>query len=492
MVAREAEMREATTGNAGLPEAGAQEPSLSWLSIVRLGMVQAALGAIVVLSTSTLNRVMVVELNLAAMLPGVLVGLHYAVQVSRPLMGLRVDLWGRATPLILIGMFMLAASSIAAAASVQVMAWSPLIGMTVSAVAFFGIGVGVSASGTSLLALLARTVSAGRRPAAATITWVMMIVGIIISAATAAQTLDPYSHERLLFVTAMISLTAAVLASLAVLGVEKRAIVTVEDEPEQPDEDRGLISVMMDIWHEKTVRSFAIFVFVSMLAYSAQDLILEPYAGLVFGLSVGESTSLSATQHQGVLLGMIVVGLLGSLPVLRLTMPMVTWTLLGCVLSAAGLALLATAIHWASATNLGQLVFFLGLGNGIFAVGAIGSMFSFARNGIARREGTRVGIWGAAQAIAFALGGVLATSGVDLITLLGGGPTIAYGSIFATEAILFLVAAILALRIMTGQGKAPSGDVSLSKMFSRGIATFEGVAPVGAGNAHKIQERGTL
>ncbi|MEM6466732.1 MAG: PucC family protein, partial [Pseudomonadota bacterium] len=50
--------------------------TLSWLSIFRLGLVQMALGAIVVLTTSTLNRLMIVELALPAILPGFLVALH--------------------------------------------------------------------------------------------------------------------------------------------------------------------------------------------------------------------------------------------------------------------------------------------------------------------------------------------------------------------------------------------------------------------------------
>jgi hypothetical protein len=57
---------------------------LGWLGIARLGLVQSALGAVVVLTTSTLNRVMVVELALPAMLPAALVAWHYAVQLSRP------------------------------------------------------------------------------------------------------------------------------------------------------------------------------------------------------------------------------------------------------------------------------------------------------------------------------------------------------------------------------------------------------------------------
>ena len=62
---------------------------LSWFSIVRLGLVQMCLGAIVVLTTSTLNRLMVVELALPALLPGLLVALHYGMQITRPNWGFR-------------------------------------------------------------------------------------------------------------------------------------------------------------------------------------------------------------------------------------------------------------------------------------------------------------------------------------------------------------------------------------------------------------------
>jgi len=79
-----------------------------WFSIFRLGLVQAMLGAVVVLTTSTLNRVMVVELALPALLPGLLVALHYAVQTSRPRMGFGSDIGGRRTPWIVGGMVVLA------------------------------------------------------------------------------------------------------------------------------------------------------------------------------------------------------------------------------------------------------------------------------------------------------------------------------------------------------------------------------------------------
>ena len=71
--------------------------TLSWFSILRLGLVQMALGAVVVLTTSTLNRLMVVELALPAALPGALVALHYGVQISRPRWGYAADSAGRRT-----------------------------------------------------------------------------------------------------------------------------------------------------------------------------------------------------------------------------------------------------------------------------------------------------------------------------------------------------------------------------------------------------------
>lgn len=97
-------------------------PPLGWLGIVRLGFVQMALGAIVVLTTSTLNRVMVVELALPAMLPGALVGLHYALQVLRPRLGYGSDQGGRRTPWIVGGMALLAAGGATASLATAWMA----------------------------------------------------------------------------------------------------------------------------------------------------------------------------------------------------------------------------------------------------------------------------------------------------------------------------------------------------------------------------------
>src|SRR5579871_1122280 len=97
-------------------------PPLSWFGIARLGLVQTGLGSVTVLTMATLNRVMVVELALPAMLPGILVGLHYAMQVLRPRLGYGSDIGGRRTPWIIGGMVLHTTGGVLAAVATALMA----------------------------------------------------------------------------------------------------------------------------------------------------------------------------------------------------------------------------------------------------------------------------------------------------------------------------------------------------------------------------------
>lgn len=448
---------------------------LGWFDIVRLGLVQAALGGIVVLTTATLNRVMVVELGLATVIPGLLVGLHYAIQFLRPVIGYGADRGRFCTPWILGGMMVLALGAVMAASAVTVIAGGSSFGYVLSILGFLSVGLGVGMAGTTLLALIARTVSEERRPAAATITWVLMIVGIIISAGTAGSALDPYSHDQLLRVTGFVTGAAVLVSFLAVWGVERRYKARARENlsaASDPAEPTSLRSALSLVWQEDAARSFTIFVFLSMLAYSAQDLILEPYTGLVFGMTVGESTSLSATQHQGVLLGLLLVGGLGSLAAVRKRVPLVAWTMIGCVISAIGLGLIAAGGAAGKGYPIVACVFLLGIGNGIFAVGAIGSMFALASQGGKRSEGIRIGLWGAAQATAFATGGIVATGLVDLLGFFEIGSMPAYASVFILEGMLFLYSAYLALQLVRRHPRSSAG--SQPNTFGRGLLSLEG------------------
>jgi BCD family chlorophyll transporter-like MFS transporter len=424
-----------------------------WLAIVRLGLAQFSLGAIVVLTTSTLNRVMVIELMLPALLPGLLVALHYAVQMLRPRMGYGSDMMGRSTPWIIGGMTVLGLGGVLAATATTMLAHSMLWGTLMAVVAFSLIGLGVSASGTSVLVLLAKRVEDHRRAAAATIVWLMMITGLAMTAGITGQLLDPYSHERLLTIATVVSLAAIVLTVIALAGLEGAAgsINATPDAGPDTTQKPSFQEALAQVWREPAAKRFTVFVFVSMLAFSAQDLILEPFAGLVFQFTPGETTALSGLQHAGVLSGMILVafacGRFGGKFGDRQIGSLRSWTVGGCIASSLALFSLVAAGQVGPGYPLKATVFLLGASNGAFSIAAIASMMRLAGEGRGHREGTRVGLWGAAQAIAFGAGGLIGATASDIARRWIEDPGVAYGVVFFAEAGLFLVAARLALGI---------------------------------------------
>jgi len=241
-----------------------------------------------------------------------------------------------------------------------------------------------------------------------------------------------------------VSAAAFALAVIAVWGVERSvAPQAVERRPARVPFRQALAQV----WAEPEARRFTVFVFVSMLAYSAQDLILEPFAGAVFGRSLGESTRLASLQHGGVLLGMIVVAVAGSAFGGHRVAALKMFTIGGCLSAAAAMLGLAAAGFIGEAWPLATSYVALGLANGVFAAGAIATMMQLVGRGRESREGVRMGLWGAAQAIAFGLGGLLGAAALDVARLALGSTVGGYAAVFVGDAVLFLVSAWLALGI---------------------------------------------
>ena len=416
--------------------------TLSWLSIFRLGLVQMCLGAVVVLMTSTLNRLMVVELSLAATLPGALVAIHYLVQISRPKWGFLSDIQGNRTKWIILGMIILAVGANLAALCIPLYSFNATAATILSFFAYTIIGVGVGASGTSLLALLATHTIQHRRAAAATITWLMMIFGIAVTATVVGKLLDPYSVERLIKIVFGLTLVTVAITFISTLNIE-RGLSSIK---KNVNKSQSFLTGLKVIWANSQTKRFSVFVFLSMTAYFMQELILEPYAGIVFSFTPGQSTSLSGMQNGGVFLGMLAVGIactgfkFGALK---------NWVWAGCMGSCISLVLIALAGQSPEIVPLAPLVFGLGIFNGMFAVAAIGSMMSLASQNNDNREGTRMGLWGAAQAIAAGFGGLLGTVLVDLLRLANFSHADAYGTVFIFEAALFALAASIATRSIT-------------------------------------------
>ena len=492
------------SAGAAVPEAARSSREghhFGWVAVVRLGLVQACLGAVVVMTTSTLNRVMVVELALPALVPGLLVALHYVLQLARPRMGHGSDVGGRRTPWILGGQTVLAIGGLLAAVATAWMSTSRGAGLALAVLGFALIGLGVSAAGTSLLVLLAKRVAPERRAAAATVVWVMMIMGFAVTAGLAGRLLDPYSPVRLVAVMAGVCSLALLITAVALWRLEGRAAPTgradptdsgdlshmaMQSRPSAGDAVQATDAVptkprfreaLAQVWSEPDARRFTVFVFLSMLAYSAQDLILEPFAGSVFGFTPGQSTSLSGLQHAGVLVGMLMAGLAGNRVAGRSFGSLKAWTVGGCLASALAMGSLVAGGLIGPPYPFTATVFVLGVANGAFSIAAIGSMMRLASQGGSGREGVRMGLWGAAQAIAFGFGGLLGTAASDLAHALLGSSAAAYASVFALEGLLFIVAAVLALRIeaprgASGASAAPPSPLPPSAVAGRDPASM--------------------
>jgi BCD family chlorophyll transporter-like MFS transporter len=437
---------------------------MTWLGIFRLGLVQATLGAVVVLTTVTLNRVMVVELALPAILPGALVALHYGVQVLRPRMGFGSDIGGWRTPWIIGGVACLSLGGVTAACATALMATHLLAGIILAVAAFAAVGLGVGAAGTTVLVIMAKQVAPHRRGAAATIVWVMMIFGIVVTAAATSQMLHPFSLKLLINVAMKIAGAAFLVACLAVIGVEQRP---TQAEPSAAKQN--FLAALREVWAEKRARGFTLFVFCSMLAYGAQELILEPFAGAVFALTPAQTAGLTGLQHGGVMAGMIVAGLATLLMGAGRLQAMRAWTVGGCLASAIALIAIAIAGFAGPGAPLKPLIFALGASNGAFAVSAISAMMALASQGAGAREGVRMGLWGAAQALAFGAGSLLSPATSDVFRALLGTPAPAYAAVFCGQAILFLAAARLATGVF-------AADPATSPAPTRAIPNLKEIA----------------
>jgi BCD family chlorophyll transporter-like MFS transporter len=424
-------------------------PFFGWFQIVRLGLVQACLGAVVVVTTSTLNRIMVVELALPALLPGFLVAWHYAVQMVRPRMGFGADKGRRCTPWMMGGMGVLGIGGVMAAAATVWMASEPAYGALLALLSFSLIGLGVSACGTSLLALMAKQVPEARRAPAATTVWMMMILGFAVTAGVVGKLIDPYSPSVLLQVSAGLSTLTVLITAVCLWGLEGHtspANGMPNDGVQAQLKQQNFKSALQDVLSEPAARTFTVFVFTSMLAYSAQDLILEPFAGAVHGFSPGQTTQLSGWHHMGVLMGMLAVAFAGSRWAAGRLGSVQAWMVGGCLMSAlatVGLCSAALAAIWPLQVN----VVFLGVANGAFSIAAIATMMRLAGEGGPGREGTRMGVWGAAQAAAFGLGGLLGTAASDVAQAVLGEQRTAYAAVFGMQALMFALSAILAMRV---------------------------------------------
>ena len=301
--------------------------------------------------------------------------------------------------------------------------------------------------------MLATHVEPRRRAFAASAVWMMMILGFAISAPLAGSFLDPFSNARLIAVTSTICAIAFIVATLAVWGVET-APAASPAWGSRTAAKPPFRQALAEVWREPAARRFTIFIFVSMLAYGAQELLVEPFAGLVFGMSPGSTTKLAGLQHGGVFAGMVGVAILASAIGGRILGSLRLWTIGGCASSALSLSAIAAVGFLSLGPDAFRAaVFALGVSNGAFAVAAIGSMMGLAGDGRGLARGHADGSLGRGAGHSIRARRRSGHLSVDLARAFAATPLVAYASVFALESALFIAAAILASRVGSGAHK---------------------------------------
>ena len=415
---------------------------------------------------------MKVELALPATIAGFLIALHYAVQLTRVNWGHLSDKSRNRSQWIVLGMLILGIGGILASASIPLIESRFSYGIMLALLSYSLIGFGVGAAGTPLLALLATYSSKSQKGFAASITFLMMILGLAITGITVGIILDPYSHQKLIKITSSLAIITNIISFLSLRNLE-RSLQNSSNALTQNtiNSDVPILEGIKKVWMERDARLFTIFIFISMGAFSMQDPILEPFAGEVFGFTVGESTKLDGFHKIGTLIGIISIVLclskfkigFGSLSIVkneRLGSEKL-WLITGCLFSALSLFIISLlALTFAESSALNSVVFFFGISNGIFTAGVLGTMLHLASRGSGdNKEGTRMGIWGAAQAYATMIAVFFSTVLVDILGLIMTSIPSVYGIVFLTAACFFIASAYLGSLIIKSDELNPNQNL---------------------------------
>ncbi len=433
--------------------ASVPEQRLSIFDMMRLGLVNVAVGMSSILVLGVLNRVMVSEWKISATLVGIFVFVHYVVCPMRTLVGYTSDtrpIWGwNRTPYIVIGMAVKLVGVVLIYHGAQLLRTSPVLG-TVACIVAFGLwGIGINTASVAYLALIAERAGERDKAKAVSIAWFMMIAfgivatGIVISKvfslnlsrqADVTQLTGPVLDTLLARLFYTVAALAMGLVIVGVVGIERRNGV-VAGSKETPLGFRDAVTVVTGGVQSKL---FFAFIFAGIFGINAQDVLLEPYGADVLGMPIDQTTKLQPAWGGATLISMLVAGLVFS--------RFLNWKSIataGALLCAAGLAVVIGASFLGVSVLRGGVVI-LGLGNGLFAVGAFALMMEMTRPG---QAGIYLGVWGIAQAFAQGIAGLTAGVGREVLATVTGSLRVGYQSVFLIEILALLTSVVLLWRL---------------------------------------------
>jgi BCD family chlorophyll transporter-like MFS transporter len=355
---------------------------------IQLGLIHVAVAMTLVPINSTLNRVMIKELAISATLVAVLASLPYLFSPIQVIIGSFSDhhpvAGFRRSPYILLGLLLCVMGVTLSPLAAFLMTTNLIAGVALGVLAFGAWGMGYNFASVSYLALASELSGERGRGRTIAVMFFMMITSIILTAIGLSRMVDPYTPEALVRAFWAVGLAALIIGLLGLLRLEKRSQGTPNRE-----EHYSWGTLTRFILDNHQARFFFAYLVILLAALLGQDILLEPFGGEAFGLTVQQTTRITSIWGVCVLAALITAGVLeGRLPKRRVAQAGGWVALVGFVLIAASGILVGQRIFYIG-------VVLLGVGTGLSTVSNLSLMLDMTTAG---KVGLFIGAWGMANA----------------------------------------------------------------------------------------------
>ena len=436
-----------------LPFADATSESLTLPQLLRMSLFQISVGMASVLLLGTLNRVMIVELNVAAVIVASMIAIPVLVAPFRALLGFQSDNyrsaigWKRVPYLWFGTMWQFGGLAIMPMALLVLAGDSAIqasgFGQVAAGLAFLLTGLGMHMTQTAGLALAADRATEETRAKVVSLLYVMFLAGMAVSSLIIGTLLRHYSALLLVQVVQGCAVVTMALNLIALWKQEKMAPMTqAERKAPRP--------IFLNAWADFTKQGHVVrligVVFIGTMAFSMQDVLLEPYGGEILGLSVSSTTLLTAMWACGALVAFALAArwLAKGRDPFRMAGNGILVGIAAFTAVVFAAPLMSIPVFFAGAVMIG-------FGSGLFAVSMLTSAMTLPVTGAAGR-GLALGAWGAAQAtgagVSIFIGGSLRDLvNIEAVAGLFGpslaNPTTGYATVYLTEIVLLFITLIV-------------------------------------------------
>ena len=295
-------------GTRFLPFADAATKELPLGRLLRLSLFQVSTGISIVLLNGTLNRVMIVELGVSALLVSLMVSIPLVFAPFRVLIGFKSDnhrsvLGWRRVPYIWMGTLVQFGGFAILPFALLVLSgtgeYPAVYGQFGAALAFLLVGAGMHTTQTAGLALATDLATPESRPRVVAFLYVMLLIGMAGSALMFSELLRNFDEIRLIQIIQGVAVVQLLLNIAALWKQETRNPELTSPKRERPDFQRSWAKFRKSGGSVRVLVALAL----GTSAFSMQDILLEPYGAEILKLTVGQTTALTAFFALGTLAG---------------------------------------------------------------------------------------------------------------------------------------------------------------------------------------------